>query len=309
MVPGDVQVRAGVSPDQALNLAAALARHSLHPVSRTLATAGANTPWLCDTARETPGSGIQGLVYCPPQRDQGDPNSAGEPLIGARELWLGGAQFCGVEPVASEDLCVYLSDSEGWLATFTLREALREQATEVVAQLQSLPVEVHLLSGDQSQSVARIATALGITNARGGCSPSQKLDLMREMQERKRRVVMVGDGLNDGPVLAGAQVSFAFGKAMPLAQSKSDFVVLGGQLANVLDTLLLARKTMRIVRQNLWWALLYNAACVPLAVVGWLPAWLAGLGMACSSIVVVANALRLTRPVRWRKLTVEHKEV
>ena len=139
-----------------------------------------------------------------------------------------------------------------------------------------------------------MARALGIDQARGACTPADKLSYLRALQAQGRKVAMVGDGLNDGPVLAGAHVSFAFGQSVPLAQAQSDFVVLGDHLMAVALALPLARKTMAVVRQNLWWALLYNAACVPLAVAGFLPAWLAGLGMACSSLVVVANALRLT---------------
>jgi Cu2+-exporting ATPase len=144
--------------------------------------------------------------------------------------------------------------------------------------------------------VARVAAQTGITEARGGCSPQDKLAFLRDAQARGHAVAMVGDGLNDGPVLAGAHASFAFGRAVPLAQAQSDFVVLGDRLDRVASSLLLARRTLRVVRQNLWWSVAYNAVCVPLAVAGWLPAWLAGLGMAASSLFVVLNALRLATP-------------
>ena len=120
---------------------------------------------------------------------------------------------------------------------------------------------------------------------------------MQALQAQAKQVAMVGDGLNDGPVLAGAHVSFAFGKSVALAQSKADFVVLGDSLWLIPQAVLLARHTLRVVRQNLWWAAGYNALSVPLAVAGYMPAWLAGLGMAASSLLVVLNAARLSRPL------------
>ena len=154
---------------------------------------------------------------------------------------------------------------------------------------------MYLLSGDGVDSVKHIAQQVGVLHAQGGCTPGDKLQALQKLQAQGHTVAMVGDGLNDGPVLAGAHVSFAFGQAVPLAQAQADFVVMGNSLLSVVQSVRLASDTMRIVRQNLWWALLYNAACVPLAVLGWLPAWLAGLGMATSSLVVVLNALRLSK--------------
>ena len=156
-------------------------------------------------------------------------------------------------------------------------------------------VQVQVLSGDRLQAVQRVAAQVGVSDIAAGCTPQSKLAHVRALQRQGRRVAMVGDGLNDGPVLASAHVSVAMGEAVPLAQAQSDFVVLGGQLAMIPRLLVHARRTMRIVRQNLLWAALYNAVCVPLAVTGWLSAWLAGLGMALSSLLVILNAARLAR--------------
>ena len=156
-------------------------------------------------------------------------------------------------------------------------------------------IQVLVLSGDRPAAVQRVAAEVGIAQAQGYCSPQDKLQRMQTAQAQGHQVAMVGDGLNDGPVLAGAHVSFAFGRSIALAQSRSDFVVLGEQLSLVPQTVLLARRTLRVVRQNLWWAAGYNALSIPLAVVGWMPAWLAGLGMAASSLLVVLNAARLSR--------------
>lgn len=300
MVLDAVETRAGVCEDQALAMAAALAQHSLHPVSRALVVAQlrrmttspemapAHAMWTCDAVTESAGEGVAGFA-----RDA-DPACIGTPDASLR---LGSANFCLVPPRCVPGLQVHLRDDQGWLASFILQEELRPQAAAVVAQLKHLGVHVHMLSGDSAAAVTRVAGQAGITEARGGCTPHDKLDFLRGLQARGQHVAMVGDGLNDGPVLAGANVSFAFGQAVPLAQAKADFVILGEQLVAVVDTLRLARRTMAVVRQNLWWALLYNAACVPLAVMGLLPAWLAGLGMASSSLLVVLNALRLALPL------------
>ena len=287
---GKVHTRKGVSKGQALAMAAVLAEHSLHPVSRALAMAGLGDAsqhgaWLAREVRETAGQGVSGRL------------SHVDRQTSAVLVRLGSARFCDVIPPATEALHVCLSDDQGWVATFELQEDLRPDAKATVSLLLAQGVQVHLLSGDLSESAIRIARQAGIADARGDCTPKDKLAFLHGLQSQGRKVAMVGDGLNDGPVLAGAHVSFAFGQAVPLAQAQSDFVVMGDRLGAVAQTLLLARRTFGIVRQNLWWAAIYNAVCVPLAVVGWLPAWLAGLGMALSSLLVVLNALRLSTAI------------
>jgi P-type Cu2+ transporter len=209
-------------------------------------------------------------------------------------LRLGSAVFCQAPVYAGTHLQVSLADDAGWLATFELAEEIRPEAASVVAQLKSLGLSLQVLSGDAPSTVAQVAASVGIEQARGACSPQDKLQAVQAWQAQGHQVAMVGDGLNDGPVLAGADVSFALGQAVPLAQSKADFVLMGGQLQVLVQTLLRSRQTLRIVKQNLIWAALYNAACIPLALMAYLPAWAAGLGMALSSLLVVLNALRLS---------------
>ena len=281
-----VQAREGFDDDQVLALAAALALNSRHPLSKALVAASQVAGIDVGQAvgvQESMGQGVSGRVNT------------------STTLRLGSAKYCRVQDrgsVAAADLMqVFLSDDSGWLATFGLQEALRPDAMRTMAALRACGIEVHLLSGDQAPAVARVASLLGIEQSTGNCTPQDKLKRVRDLQLRGRQIAMVGDGLNDGPVLAGAQVSFAFGKAVPVAQAQADFVVLGDKLIRISQSLLLARRTGLVVRQNLWWAAIYNATCIPLAVLGYLPAWLAGLGMAASSLLVVLNALRLSRRI------------
>jgi Cu2+-exporting ATPase len=158
---------------------------------------------------------------------------------------------------------------------------------------------VRLLSGDAPQAAERLAAQAGIAQARGGCAPADKLAQLRAWQQDGHGVAMIGDGLNDGPVLAGADVSVAFGRSVPLARAQADFVLMSDYLMPVVTFFCKARDTMAVVRQNLIWAVGYNVVAVPLAMAGWMPAWAAGLGMAASSLLVVLNAMRLARPVKF----------
>ncbi|HET8747742.1 MAG TPA: cation-translocating P-type ATPase [Ramlibacter sp.] len=274
-----LRTRAGV--DQAEALAGALARHSLHPASRALAAAAPEAGLQVNAVQEHGGRGVEGRVEMP---------------AGSRSLRLGSAAFCGIAPDERADAAqVHLADETGWLASFDLEETLRSGALEAVADLKRLGLQAEVLSGDQPAAVQRLAERAGIARALGGRTPQDKLDHVAALQGAGRRVAMVGDGMNDGPVLARADLSIALGEALPVAQARSDFIIQGGQLEGVAAILRQARRTRAVVRQNLFWAALYNAVSVPLAIAGQMPPWLAGIGMAGSSLFVVLNAARLAR--------------
>jgi len=307
-----VQTRDGVTVEQALAWAGAMAASSRHPAAIALRTAAQDAAvdllqkgWTLHAVKEFAGRGIDAQL-----RDSFDTaeantlQSAGR-SGSVRHMRLGSAAFCGVSDESTEGTKgshVLLADDAGWVATFGLREQLRKDALPLVQTLKAMGIKVHILSGDTAAAVAKVAAQLDIVQSRARCTPDDKLAALRTLQQQGHTVAMVGDGLNDGPVLAGAHVAFAMGHAAPLAQSRADCVLMGPQLEAIGHTLLLARQAMRVVRQNLVWAVVYNTACVPLAIAGLLPAWLAGLGMAASSLLVVANSARLARwgqvPVR-----------
>lgn len=277
-----VRCREGAGEHEVLAIAAALAQGSLHPLSRALVAAArgqdAEVPQAGEL-QEQRGRGVQGRL----------PGGV---------FRLGSASFCDgpdAVPTPTGGPQVHLADERGWLASFEFAEGLRADAREAIDTLRQSGLQVRLLSGDRADAVRRLAAQAGIERWHAGCTPEDKLTLVRELQSQGRRVLMVGDGMNDGPVLARADVSVAMGQGVPLAQAQSDFIVQGGRLQAVASLLAQSRRTRRIVRQNLAWAALYNAACVPLAIAGLMPPWLAGLGMAVSSLLVVANAARLAR--------------
>ncbi|MCA0213973.1 MAG: cadmium-translocating P-type ATPase [Proteobacteria bacterium] len=283
MAVSAVHTREGADAAQALRLAAALARHSLHPASRAIvAHAGeAGTP-AASGVEEIHGSGLRGQVA-------------------GHSLCLGSAALCGapVQPRPDGVLQVHLADAQGWLATFDLDETIRPDAQDAMGALRAMGLRLQLLSGDRMRHVARLAWRVNINHAFGDRTPEGKLAHVRDLQARGHRVAMVGDGINDAPVLACADLAITLGQAAPITQSRADVVVPGGQLAAVAALVLHAQRTRVVVRQNLLWAAVYNAVCVPLAVLGLMPPWLAGLGMAASSLGVVLNSARLARAPRF----------
>jgi Cu2+-exporting ATPase len=195
---------------------------------------------------------------------------------------------------ATEHACVYLGNESGWLARFTFNDTLRPDAQAVIHYFQAHNKTVILLSGDAESVVQKTARQCGIAIARGGVLPAEKLAYVKNLQAQGAVVTMVGDGINDAAVLHAADVSFAMGSGAALAQSHADAVLMTVRLSALRDAAETAAHTMRVIRQNLSWATLYNLVAIPAAAWGLLSPWMAGVGMSISSALVVGNALRLT---------------
>lgn len=265
--------------DRCLALAAALENRSEHPIARAFGRA----PQPADSVDSVPGLGLEGRV-------------------GGRQLRIGQASFvaalyAGEAPPIPGDQgqWLLLADTTGPLAWFVLDDRLRDDALALLSACRKRGWKTLLLSGDSSPMVGRIAEELGIDEARGGLTPADKLVRLQAMQAAGARVLMLGDGVNDVPVLAAADISIAMGSATDLAKTSADAVLLSNRLQSLVSAFQVARRSRRIIIENLAWASLYNGLILPFAAVGWVtPLW-AALGMSASSLLVVLNALRLTR--------------
>ncbi len=202
-----------------------------------------------------------------------------------------------------------LGDTQGPLAWLVLDDRLREDAGTLLHACRARGWKTLLLSGDSSPMVDRVAQALGIDEARGGMRPDDKLEVLRQLQAQGRKVLMIGDGVNDVPVMAAADISVAMGSATDLAKTSADAVLLCNRLPVLIDALNLARRTRSVIIENLLWAGLYNGLTLPFAALGWItPVW-AAIGMSLSSLTVVLNALRLTRLPRRAPVSPSAPEV
>lgn len=266
----------GFARDDALAIAAALERDSGHPLAAAFAGRG-HVLSARDVHGES-GCGVSGR-------------------IDGRDWRLGRAQWAAQR---DDDDAIWLGDGRRACARFVLRETPRADAVQALRELRAQGLRVGLCSGDADAAVARMAAAVGIDLAVDGSvrarqTPEDKLAYVRERQAAGEVVAMVGDGINDAPVLAGADVSLALADGAALAQRAADFVIGSGALRRIPQAIALARRSRRIVRQNLAWAIGYNLLALPLAATGHVTPWIAAVGMALSSLLVTLNALRLAR--------------
>jgi Cu2+-exporting ATPase len=195
----------------------------------------------------------------------------------------------------SGDTVVVLADASGCLALFRIGDEVRLEARALISALKAAGRHVVLLTGDVPAVARRVAGALGIDDVRAGATPQGKHECVSALQATGAVVAMVGDGVNDAPVLAQAQVSVAMGGGAQLARTQADFVLLSENLVHLRRGLERAEKTLVVIRQNLWWSFAYNFVALPLAIAGFVTPWLAGIGMSASSLLVVLNSLRIQR--------------
>lgn len=285
-----ISYREGLSEAISLAIAGAIAEKSMHPISRALFSASRNLvnqhPAVSELTniQEQVGAGISAALAV---------NSVYSEYVHG-QIKLGSAKHCGLKVDDTFSQQVYLADEHGWLATFNLQEKIKSNIKKTIQELQEMRLDIELLSGDQSHSVTKTAKEIGITQFQSACSPLDKLMRLQTLKQQGKKVLMVGDGLNDGPILASADVSIAMGKGVPLTLAHADYILLNGDISQIPELIQHAQKTMLVIKQNIAWAIVYNLVFIPLAFIGIVTPWLAGLGMALSSITVVANALRLT---------------
>ena len=268
--------------EDCLRLAAALEQSSEHPIAHALC-AEAGSVQSAEKVSALPGLGVEGWVDGQRYR------------IGIAEFVLELQNAAAVEActVSSGAGGVVLGNDRALLAHFEFVDRLRDKAAETVDRLKALGIEVELLSGDEAGAVQKVADELGIDRFEARCRPEDKLARIQALQTQGAVVAMVGDGVNDAPVLAAAQVSLAMGGGTQLAHASADMLLLSEQLPQLVTAVVTSRRTLTIIRQNLVWALVYNLVALPLAAAGLIAPWMAAIGMSSSSLVVVVNALRL----------------
>jgi Cu2+-exporting ATPase len=275
-----------------LQIAASLEQASEHPLARAF-------------ARHSTAGAVEDLVTFAGQGIQG--------RIEGRMYKIGTPQFVTrlqhEPPAGLTGSAVMLGDEHRALAWFELTDSVRPAAAEVVSNLRSLDIEPLILSGDGHAAVATVAQQVGITEAAARCSAQDKLTRLVDLQQQGKRVAVIGDGVNDAPVLAAGDVSIAMGRGAALAHASAGLVLVNDNLAALPEAVKLARRTLRVARQNLMWSAVYNFGSLPLAAFGLIPPWLAALGMSLSSVAVVLNSTRLLPRITSEQSTAAHSHL
>lgn len=269
-----------------LAIAAALEQQSEHPAGKAIiAAAAGSNPVTASDFRNFPGAGISAQ-------------------IDDRQWFIGHAGFIAAHTDADcESLPadmgfgtqVVLADAHQLHARFLLQDTIRPEAPAVIKTLQDAGKQVLLMSGDNQAAAQQLASEAGIGEVHAGMTPADKLQQVQALQQQGAVVVMVGDGINDAPVLAAADVSIVMRDAAHISQASADMVLMSNNLGALPRGILLARKTLWVIKQNLSWAAGYNLVALPAAALGFVAPWMAAIGMSSSSLLVVLNALRLTR--------------
>jgi Cu+-exporting ATPase len=293
----------GAGAPPALPLALALARNSTHPISVAVSAyceskAGNLQPATAENWREIRGSGIEA------QAAIGNRQSAILRLGSLRWLRESGVALAAGEKFVAEwsaqgATIVGLTAETELLALFAVRDAVKPGAANVITQLGRQNLQTYLVTGDNAQTAAAIAKQAGIApeNVFAEVRPEEKAEFVKKLQSQGRRVAFVGDGINDAPALTQADLGIAVSRASDVAREAADIILLKSEIGAVPEALGLARATLRVIKQNLFWAFFYNALGVPLAALGFISPIFCAAAMGFSDLIVIGNALRL---LRWR---------
>ncbi|MFT7409547.1 MAG: Cu2+-exporting ATPase [Oleispira sp.] len=277
-----------LNEQQALKIAATLEQYSNHPIARAFSSI---SYYATNNIEQITGKGVKGqLINIENQENQ-------ENTV----YRIGRADFAYPQqhltpPMSDDRQWLLLADNNRPLYWFALSDSLRQGAVPMVKQLKAWGIKISILTGDPSAQVEAVATALAIDDVHKGLSPAQKLEFASNWQQQGERLMMVGDGINDVPTLARADIAVAIGQASDLTKTNADAVITNNNLTTILHALSKGKKSSNIIRQNIYWALLYNVLALPLAATGFIPPWAAAIGMSVSSLIVVGNALRLLSP-------------
>ena len=279
----EIQTDSALDETRLLQTAAALEAHSEHAAAQAIIKRAGSTPLIAQHIQNFPGAGIHGQ-------------------IDGKDWFIGNAAFVQAHCTAPIDLTttdnhthIFLADPQQVHARLSLRDEVRPDARATVQALQQAGKKIILMSGDHDAAAREVARQVGIDTVYANLKPADKLRELQQLQQQGHTVIMVGDGINDAPVLGAADVSVAMQAAAQISQAGADMILLSNRLSALSSGIRLAQRTLRIIRQNLAWAVAYNLLALPAAALGYIAPWMAAIGMSSSSLLVVLNALRLTR--------------